>query len=155
MNSKKSQILLLTVLSLLLIGLVYRAYVKDDVATADKNNDGKPDEWSYFNWKGELLRFEKDKNKDGIPDTWDYYGPNNVPAKSLYDTNGDNQADTWTYYNEKGVRIRIERDLNFDQKADSIMHFDPAIQQPYVKSEVDADFDGVFEKVEDHILKKN
>ncbi len=81
---------------------------------------------------------KKDKNKDGNPDLWIYFDDNNRPLKIESDRNYDGDLDMWINYDKKGRKI-MEVDLNFDGKPD--MHSEYSYGQKTLM-EIDADYDG-------------
>jgi hypothetical protein len=66
---------------------------------------------TFFDAKGLPARTEKDKNQDGKPDVFEYFDtsdPNKVVlVKREEDTNGDGVVDITSYY-EKGKLVRKE-----------------------------------------------
>jgi hypothetical protein len=85
------------------------------VRTEDRNRDGRPDRWRFYNARGELTRVAIDTNFDGRSDEQDYY--------------------------DHGALIRLERDRNLDDRVDLIETFDPTSHEE-VRSLVDTDFNG-------------
>jgi hypothetical protein len=82
----------------------------------------------------------EDRNGDGRPDLWRFYDAAGQLRRTLTDTNFDGTSDTDEYY-ERGVISRRLVDRNFDQRADRDDEFDP-ITHERVRSIVDVDFDG-------------
>jgi hypothetical protein len=85
------------------------------VRTEDRNRDGRPDLWRFYDARGELTRVATDTNFDGRSDQEDYY--------------------------QHGVLIRRERDRNLDARVDLVETFDPATHEQ-IRSVVDVDFNG-------------
>lgn len=63
----------------------------------DRNYDGTPDRFEYYNPDGTISRIETDIDFNGKTDEWVYY-KNGVVEKAEKDTNGDGKADTWMRY---------------------------------------------------------
>ena len=63
----------------------------------DRNYDGVPDRFEYYNADGSVEHIETDTNYDGKVDEWVYY-KNGVVEKAEKDTNADGKADTWMKY---------------------------------------------------------
>jgi hypothetical protein len=93
--------------------LASRSFIR--ISTVDRNGDGRPDLWQYYNAAGTLLAVETDTNFDGQSDS-------------------DQQF-------VDGRLVRLERDRNFDGRVDLIEEFDPMSREP-IRSTVDIDFDG-------------
>jgi len=81
-----------------------------------------------------------DRNGDGRPDLWRFYDAAGQLRRTLTDTNYDGTSDTDEYY-EQGVISRRVVDRNFDRRADRDDEFDPVTRER-VRSLVDVDFDG-------------
>jgi len=107
------------------------------VETKDKNNDGKPDVWLYYNDKKEHVKSGADKNYDNKVDYVRYLS-NNKPVKEEGDLNFDGVSDIWVYY-ENGKKAKAERDTNFDTKPDIFIYYS---NDKIIKVEKDTDFDG-------------
>jgi antitoxin component YwqK of YwqJK toxin-antitoxin module len=84
---------------------------KRAVEIEDTTLDGVMDTKTFFDAKGLPARTEKDKNQDGKPDVFEYFDtsdPNKVVlVKREEDTNGDGVVDITSYY-EKGKLVRKE-----------------------------------------------
>jgi len=63
----------------------------------DRNYDGLPDRFEYYNLDGTVDHVETDTDFNGKVDEWVYY-KNGVVEKAEKDTNGDGKADTWMKY---------------------------------------------------------
>jgi hypothetical protein len=85
------------------------------VRSEDRNRDGRPDLWRFYDSRGELTRVATDTNFDGRSDQQDYY--------------------------DHGVLIRRERDRNLDDRVDLIESFDPTSHE-HIRSVIDVDFNG-------------
>ena len=83
--------------------------------TADKNGDGRPDVWRFYDTRGRLAEVDVDSNFDGKPDIEEYY--------------------------ERGVLVRRESDRNFNGEADLVEEFD-VDTHGHTRSVVDTDYDG-------------
>jgi hypothetical protein len=89
--------------------------VAREVRTTDRNGDGRPDVWRYFDARGQITEVDVDSNFDGKPDIEEYY--------------------------ERGVLVRRESDRNFNGQTDLIEEFD-ATTHWQTRSVIDVDFDG-------------
>ena len=103
-------------------GLADRTEVYDEKgiiikSETDTNNDGKMDEWVFYE-KGNPVKAEKDTNGDGKANTFLTYDKKGVMVKSEIDTNGDGKTNEWVYY-EKGIPVKAEKDTNGDGKPDN------------------------------------
>ena len=85
------------------------------VQTDDRNHDGRPDVWRFFDAQGRLTRVAIDTNFDGRPDQEEQYQHDGLTRRSS--------------------------DRNFDRRIDLIEEFDPTTHER-VRSLVDVDFDG-------------
>jgi hypothetical protein len=85
------------------------------IRSEDRNRDGRPDIWRFYDARAELTRVATDTNFDGRSDQQDYYA--------------------------HGALIRRERDRNFDDRVDLIESFDPTSHEQ-IRSVVDVDFNG-------------
>jgi len=84
------------------------------VRTPDRNGDGRPEEWRFYDAGGEIVRVDADTNHDGRSDRQEYYA--------------------------HGALVRRESDRNFDGRIDLVEDFAGAAV--HVRSVVDVDFDG-------------
>ncbi|HTO08067.1 MAG TPA: hypothetical protein VMR86_13545 [Myxococcota bacterium] len=84
---------------------------KRHVEIEDTNLNGVMDSRTFFDDKGVLVRVERDKNEDGKPDVFEYFEGTDpgkvVLVKREEDTNGDGVVDVTSYY-EKGKLVRKE-----------------------------------------------
>lgn len=93
------------------------------VRTEDRNHDGRPDLWRFYDAAGQLRRTLTDTNFDGASDTADYYEHGAV-ARRVVDRNFDRQADRddefdWVTHE----RVRSVVDVDFDGRADLLVLF--------------------------------
>ena len=89
---------------------------------------------------GSLSRTE-DRNHDGRPDVWRFYDARGRLVEIARDTNFDGRSDRQEYYDADGNLIRLEVDRNFDDRVDVVEEFDPSSHER-LWSVVDVDFDG-------------
>ncbi len=82
----------------------------------------------------------EDRNHDGRPDVWKFYDTAGHLRRTLTDTNFDGASDVDEYF-EFGALSRRVIDRNFDRRADRDDKFD-AVTHERVRSVVDTDFDG-------------
>jgi len=84
-----------------LAALVYAQEQQQTVAPkkveVDRNYDGVPDRFEYYDNDGKIVRVETDADFNGKTDEWVYY-KNGVVEKAEKDTNGDGKPDTWLAY---------------------------------------------------------
>ena len=86
-----------------------------ELRTEDRNADGRPDAWRWYDRQGQLAEVDLDQNLDGRPDIEEYY--------------------------DRGVLVRRESDRNFDGRVDLTEEFDPTTHEQ-IKAIVDEDYDG-------------
>lgn len=133
------------------VWIAHHMYNKENVVAEDTNGNGQMNQWTYFDVRGHILRFEKDKDDNGVTDWRDFYTydegskqPRMVRSEADMDYNGT--FETTVYYNERQEFNRIERDNNDDGKVDAISIFkEPG--RPPIKVKMDKDFDGEFEEI--------
>jgi hypothetical protein len=73
---------------------------------ADRNFDGKIDEWEFYDREGQIERLELDQNFDGRPDLWRFY-ENGSLVRSEQDTDFNGQPDWFGFY-EHGILVRLD-----------------------------------------------
>src|SRR5215468_5198051 len=83
----------------------------------------------------------EDRNHDGRPDVWRWYNANGQLVGVALDTNFDGRSDVNEFY-DNGALIRRELDRDFNSQVDLVQEFDPATRQ-IVRSISDIDADGV------------
>jgi len=88
----------------------------------------------------------EDKNKDGKPDLWIFYDDNNRPLKIENDRNFDDKLDLWIIYGEKGARV-TQIDLNFDGRPDMYSYYRYGQR---IKLEIDTDYDGKLDQINEY-----
>jgi hypothetical protein len=115
MSSAKRTAAVLGVLACVMVTAVWFMQPVRFVRTQDRNHDGRPDVWRYFDARGRLVEVVTDTNFDGRPDQEDDYRNNAL--------------------------ILRETDRNFDDQIDEVEEFDAETSQP-IRSIVDVDFDG-------------
>ena len=91
-----------------------------EIKTEDKNNDGRPDMWIYYE-KEKPVKIESDRNYDGNPDLWILYGEKGTRTTQV-DLNFDGRPDMYSYY-QYGQRIKLEIDSDYDGKLDQINEY--------------------------------
>lgn len=75
-------------------------------ATADRNFDGKIDEWETYDANGMIERVEEDNNFDGKPDGWIIY-KNGAPTVEKRDSDFNGRVD-WILTFQNGILTRME-----------------------------------------------
>jgi len=122
---------------------------KSKVDTKDRNSDGKPDIWIYYNEKGEHIKSEADRNFDGKVDYTRYLAKVKIDREEG-DIDFDGAIDTWVYYSD-GMKVRGERDTNRDGKPDIFIYYEA---DKIAGLEKDIDFDGKIDQTTGKIPKK-
>lgn len=83
--------------------------------TDDRNHDGRPDVWRWYDAAGHLVRVDIDTNFDGHADWREEYQDNH--------------------------RTRLEVDRNYDGRVDRVVEFDPQTDS-VLREELDTNFNG-------------
>jgi len=83
--------------------------------TEDRNHDGRPDVWRWYDADGRLVRLELDTNFDGRPDAREAYRDDRP--------------------------IRVEIDTNLDNRIDRVVEFDPQTHD-VIREEIDTNLNG-------------
>jgi len=107
-------------LNILLISTVSICFA-EEAKTEDKNNDGRPDMWIYYDNNQRPVKIESDRNYDGKLDLWISYGEKGR-RKTEIDMNFDGRPDMYSYY-QYGQRVKLEMDINYDGKLDQISDY--------------------------------
>ena len=105
--------------------------------TVDRNGDGTPDLWAYY----EGLRLKRevlDENHDGRPDRVLHYDANRRLTRSEEDSDGDGELETVSIYRD-GELARKRADSSGDGQADSWSFYHGG---ELVRHELDRDGDG-------------
>ena len=118
---------------------VYR-YDKIIEARQDRNFDGEPDVWEYYDGSGNIQRAEQDQNFDGTADEWSQYESNRA-VSSKYDADFNGKADWFATY-EDGVMARSEVIPNESGKVSRRFIYKKGV---VTEEWVDEDRDGVFD----------
>jgi hypothetical protein len=112
--------------------------------TFDSNSDGKEDKW--YDYADGFISLEKsDMNFDGQVDYLARFDKKGRREYEEMDTNYDGIMDNWYYY-LNGILESQKIDSNFDGKIDMWIYMAPDGLH-VKKTECDADFDGVVDKV--------
>jgi hypothetical protein len=93
----------------------------EEIKKEDKNNDGKPDMWIYYNDNKKPVKIESDGNYDGKPDLWISYGEKGQRRTEI-DLNFDGRPDMYSYY-LYGQRVKLEIDIDYDGKLDQVNEY--------------------------------
>src|SRR5690554_173917 len=109
------------------------------VETADLNDDGKPDQFTYKNAQ-RVVRVERDMNFDGQIDIWQYFDDASNLLEEEMDLDYDNKIDLVAFYKD-GVVARKAMSVGFGG-AFSIEKFYDA-EGKLLRVERDQDNDGV------------
>jgi hypothetical protein len=103
---------------IILFGLSASLCLAEDIKKEDKNKDGKPDMWVYYDDNKKLVKMESDRNYDGNIDFWVSYGEKGQRRTEI-DLNFDAKPDMHSYYQD-GQRVKLEVDIDYDGKLDQI-----------------------------------
>jgi hypothetical protein len=95
-------------------------------ARIDRNEDGKPDRWEYYDDRGQLAKVGFSRSDDGQPDAWAFAGPDGkVVRVEISSTKEEKKIDRWERYDPSGTGaggmgtlIAADEDTNADGKAD-------------------------------------
>jgi hypothetical protein len=103
------------------------------------NFAGPPDNFVYFDDRGQLRRRESDFDRDGITDEIAIFQNGKLVRKDR-ETNLDRKIDTWDFY-VSDVLTRRERDTNADGRVDQWWSWPDGSKPdcPLVESDTDAD----------------
>jgi hypothetical protein len=84
------------------------------VEKADLNGDDRPDQWSFFDEAGTLVRVERDLNFNGQVDMWQYFDESGalIEEEMNLDASGA-QVDVVAFY-ENGKVVRKIMGIGFD-----------------------------------------
>ncbi len=82
----------------------------------DYNQDGQPDHFFTFH-DGYMERGTADRNGDGKIDEWTFHGSNGICLRVELDDDFDGRVDSWFAY-KNGVIATSKRDLDFDGHSD-------------------------------------
>ena len=107
-------------LNILLISTVSICFA-EETKTEDKNNDGKPDMWMYYDDTNRPTKIESDRNYDGKVDLWIIYGNKGTRVTQI-DMNFDGRPDMYSYY-QYSQRIKLELDSDYDGKLDQVNEY--------------------------------
>ena len=107
---------------------------------ADRNFDGRADEWMFFDSEGRPERAEFDNNFDGQPDEWFVYR-NGLPETSRQDTDFNGRFDWVTSY-DHGVVARSDARPNESQTVSRTLLYESGVLR---EERVDEDGDGKFD----------
>jgi len=90
----------------------------EEIKKEDKNNDGKPDMWIYYDDNKRPVKIESDRNYDGKLDLWISYGKKGQRRTGI-DLNFDGRPDMYSYY-QYSQRVKLEIDFDYDGNLDQI-----------------------------------
>lgn len=93
----------------------------EEIKKEDKNNDGKPDMWTYYDDNKRPVRIESDRNYDAKLDLWIFYGEKGQRQTQI-DLNFDDRPDMYSYY-KYGQRVKLEIDIDYDGKLDQVNEY--------------------------------
>lgn len=95
-------------------------------ARIDRNEDGRPDRWEYYDDKGKLTKAGFSRSDEGRPDAWAYSGPGgSVERIEISSSHDENRIDRWERYAPAtpggsgiGALLAVDEDSNGDGKPD-------------------------------------
>lgn len=90
--------------------------------TADRNHDGRPDEWRYYDADNREVRVELDRNFDGAADEIDSFRNGRLIGRQL-DRNFDHRIDLVETFDGERDPVRTVVDVDFDGTADLLVLF--------------------------------
>lgn len=123
---------------------------KLSVETKDKNEDGNPDIWLYYNENKDHVKSVADRDYDGAPDYWRYL-IDGIVDREEGDIDFDGNIDVWMYYSE-GKKTKAAKDTNKDTVPDMFIYYKAG---KIVGVEKDTDFDGKIDETIGTIPKSN
>ena len=92
------------------------------VRTVDRNHDGRPDEWRYYDAHKREVRVELDRNFDGTADEIDSFHNGRLIERQL-DRNFDHRIDLVETFDGEREPVRTVVDVDFDGTADLLVVF--------------------------------
>jgi hypothetical protein len=110
----------------------------------DSNNNGTADTISYMDGS-RILRIEIDKNEDGKPERWEYYDAAQKLTRVGFSRSGDGKEDAWSYADADGSIARVEIATRQDGVITRTEFYKKDV---LVGAEEDSDADGVVDKWE-------
>jgi len=96
------------------------------VIERDRDGDGKPDSWEYYDANKKLIKVGFAPASDGVLNAWAYRGSDGEIARVDVSTRRDKVVDRWEYY-EKGQLARVDEDTDHDGKVDRWSTYDGGI----------------------------
>ena len=84
----------------------------------DRNEDGKPERWEYYDETSNLVKVGFSRSDDGKPNAWAFAGPDGAIARIEMSSAADPaKVDRWEHHNASGIAA-AEEDSNHDGSAD-------------------------------------
>ncbi len=84
----------------------------------DRNGDGKPDRWEYYDEHAKLTKVGLSRKDDGKADSWAFAGPDgNVERVEVSSAADEKKIDRWEHYGAAGLTA-VEEDTNRDGVVD-------------------------------------
>jgi hypothetical protein len=106
------------------VGAAATALPHIHLQTEDRNGDGRPDVWKYYNARGRLIRVAIDTNFDGRSDVEETLVDGRL-AERRSDRNFDGTIDRVDEFDVSNGELRRSTvDVNFDGRADLLLFFD-------------------------------
>jgi len=110
----------------------------------DANGNGKTDTLSYMDGS-RILRIEIDKDEDGKPERWEYYDDEQKLVKVGFSRSGAGKEDAWSFAAPDGTPARIEIATMADGKVRRTEYYEKGA---IARAEEDSDGDDVIDKWE-------
>jgi hypothetical protein len=86
----------------------------------DRDEDGKPDRWEYYDAAGRLLKVGFSRGNNGKPDAWAYSSsdPERIERIEVSSTGDENRIDRWEKYAPGNQLVEASEDTDGDGRAD-------------------------------------
>ena len=112
----------------------------------DSNGDGRVDMTSTMDG-AKVVSVEIDRDFDGKPDRWEYYDADQKVTKVGFSRAGDGTEDAWSYSDADGAIARVEISTRRDGKVQRVEHYRDG---KVASAEEDTDADGKPDKWESY-----
>ena len=84
----------------------------------DRNEDGKPDRWEYYDEQSKLLKVGFSRKDDGRPDGWAFAGPDGKTRRIEISSTADEKKIDRSEHYDGGDITAAEEDTNHDGTVD-------------------------------------
>lgn len=123
-----------------------KATGKLELVTYDTNRDGKADAWAHMEGT-RLVRMDIDRDFDGTPDRWEYYDADGDIERVGFSRAGDGTPDAWAFEDASGNIARIDVSTRRDGSVNRREFYAGGVQD---RAEEDTDGDGRPDKWESY-----